>query len=215
MKKIFFIAALTMICSQIDAQVEIGISGGYTNAWQNYGDVNLPEDAQIDVNGINLSLQLYYKFSPYVSVGIEPGFIEKGAACVPGWQPIFSGDTEFLLDYIEMPIMIGGHLPLLNDRIEMTAKLGMAGSYLVAGKRKEIYLNNDTPAEMFDIDLKDNTLLNRWDYGMQSGFGIGYNLGIHKIILECAYYHGLTNAEIWNTSQNRNVSYKVGYRIRL
>ena len=82
------------------------------------------------------------EINKYIEFGVEPGFIRRGAACVPGWngginpEPIFPGDSKFVLDYIEMPIMAKFNLPLFKDKFEISGKAGYGGSMLVKSIRE-------------------------------------------------------------------------------
>lgn len=210
---------LIMLCFTsitLTAQLTIGVKTGYTNAWEDYGpDVDLPEDAEIDVDGYNASLLLHYKINKHLQIGVEPGFAQRGAACVPGWMPIFEGDTKFFFNYAETPLFVTGNLPLLNDKLNIFGRLGYGASFLVSAYREETVLGEDEPFLREKMDLGENSILNRWDHGAYGNFGIGYNLGKHQIFVEASYYHGMTDAERFNYSRNRSLSFNLGYQFSL
>lgn len=216
--KIFLLFALCLTLQQLSAQFSVGIKGGYVNAWEYYGDVELPEDAQIDVNGYNISALAYLRLNNNLKVGMEPGFVQRGAACVPGWMPIFEGDTEFELNYIEAPVFISGNLQLFKSRFEVFGKLGYGASYLTSAYREELTSGiggSDSPVIRTKMDLGEDSILNRLDHGAYGNFGFAYNLGIHQIFIESGYYHSFTDAERFNTSKNRSVNLNIGYMISL
>ena len=103
MKKLKLLCLLFtfLFIQESNAQISIGIKGGYSRAWQNYGDVVVPDDAITHIHGFHANLQGYYAFNKYFQIGIEPGFARRGAACIPGWNgginpnPIFPGDSKF------------------------------------------------------------------------------------------------------------------------
>lgn len=196
----------------IQAQISIGLKAGYTNAWEDYGDIDLPENAEIDINSMNVYLLTSYEINKYLDITIEPGFIQRGAACVPGWTPIFEGDTKFFLSYIDIPLFVQGNVPLFNNRIEIFGKLGYGLSYMVKAVREEMIFDSDEPALRFDMDY---SLFNRLDHGFHASSGIAYNLNKHQLFLETAYYRGMLDAEINNTSKNNNININVGYRYKL
>ncbi|MEM9917494.1 MAG: outer membrane beta-barrel protein [Bacteroidota bacterium] len=219
MKRSIYYCLLLAFCSvyQLNAQMSLGVKGGYTKAWEDYGDVELPEDAEIHVEGFNVSLTAFWKFNRYLSVGVEPGFVQRGAACVPGWMPIFEGDTKFFLNYVEMPLMAMGHLPLFGDRLELFAKGGYGLSYLASATREETIFNGENPqVTRTKMELGgENSILNRWDQGIYTGLGVACKIGPGQVTLEGNYFHGLKDADKTNTSENRSISWNIGYRINL
>ena len=68
--KYLFLLLSFLFAYQLQAQFSLGIKGGYTNAWAEYGDIGLPEDAKIDVDGFNLSALAYIKINTYFQIGI-------------------------------------------------------------------------------------------------------------------------------------------------
>ena len=81
--------------TSIQAQWIVGLKSGLAKSWEEYGSVNLPEDAAIHVHGLQIAGLAYYQFSSTVWLGIEPGYVERGAACKPGFV-IFNGDTRLV-----------------------------------------------------------------------------------------------------------------------
>ena len=211
---LFFVLSCTAI--DLTAQVNIGAKGGYTKAWEDYGDVNLPENAEIDIAGFNMSVLAYLQIGQYLKVGVEPGFVQRGAACVPGWQPIFQGDTKFFLNYAELPLMVSGHLPLFQKKFEIFGKAGYGASYLASAYREQLVFGSDDPAVRTKMPLdEDSSNLNRWDHGFYGGLGLGYNFGRNQIFFETDYYRGQKDAERFNESKNRSVNFSIGYLFKL
>ena len=196
----------------IHAQISLGLKSGYTNAWEDYQDDMLPEDAEIDIHSFNVYFITVYEINPFLDLNAEIGFIQRGAACVPGWQPIFEGDTKFYLSYIDLPIFIQGNLPLFNNRVELFGKLGYGLSYMVYAQNAMTEFGSDEPAERKKMDF---SIFNRLDHGVHAAGGIAYNLARHQIFLESAYYRGMRDAEINNVSKNNNINFNLGYRFKL
>lgn len=199
----------------VQAQFSLGIKGGYTVAWEYYGEILLPDDAEIDVRGFNISALAYYQLNRFLRVGIEPGYVQRGAACVPGSFPVFRGDTKFYLDYAELPIMASFHLPILKNKFEISAKTGYGAAFLIKAIREQALFGPDEPPIREKMELGENSILNRWDHGFYGGIGIARNLGTHQIFLESDFYLGLVDAERFNTSKNRSIDLNIGYRILL
>jgi len=195
------------------AQLSLGIKGGATRAWQDYGPISVPDGAETHVRGFNIIATAYYGLGKHFSVGIEPGFSERGAACIPGFI-IFEGDTKFYLDYVQAPVMINMSLPIIKDRVEVFSKLGYGASYLMGGVREDTPVN-DGPSTRTNIDLGVSSILNQWDHGAYGGLGFAYLFGKTQLQVEMSYYHGFRNAERINFSQNRSVSIDFGVSRRL
>lgn len=199
-----------LLLNSIQAQLSLGIEGGFTKAWEFY-NVELPEDAEIHVNGFNVHALAYLKFGKHLSLGIEPGYVQRGAACVPGFIAPIRGDNTFLLDYIEAPIMLKGKLPLLGEKLEIFGKLGYGASLMVSGILEVQPANEDE--EPFREKLGER--VRKLDHGAYGGLGLGINMGPGQLFLESDYYFGVPNAAIINRSENRSTNVNVGYIIEL
>ncbi|MEL6865682.1 MAG: outer membrane beta-barrel protein [Bacteroidota bacterium] len=212
-KSMIFFALLAWSPMAI-AQFSFGVEGGFTRAWEDYGDVDLPEDAEIHIDGFNISALAYYRIHRYISLGVEPGFVRRGAACIPGWEPIFTGDTKLLLNYVEMPLMCSANIPLFKSPFEIIARTGYGFSYLASAE--EQFTNFADGSVISDeVPLGENSRLNRWDHGWYNTFGVAYAFGPHQVFLNTDFFLGFKDADRFNTSQNRNVNLNVGYMIRL
>ena len=196
------------------AQVSVGLKGGLTKAWQFY-NTDLPDDAEITVTQMHFSAMAYYDLKSYLRIGVEPGFVQRGAACEPGWQPVFEGDTKLFLDCVELPVMISGHLPLDEGRLELFAKAGYGLSMVVRGRNQFILIGTDTSDDITLIPLGKGSRLNRWDTGFYGGAGVGAKIGPGNLIFESRFYAGLVDADRFNTSKNRSINYSLGYIFKL
>jgi len=208
-----FAGILFLLCAtQTNAQISIGLKSGYTRAWQDYGDVIVPEDAITHIHGFHVTATTYLKINKYIEVGVEPGFIRRGAACEPGWNqltnpnPVFPGDTKLILDYIELPIMAKFNLPLFNDNFEIFGKAGYGGALIAKAVRE-----NETSGDRNDVDLGINSTLNRWDHGIYSSLGLGYNFKSSQVFINSDFYFGLRSVERFNYSRNRSLGFNLGY----
>ena len=197
--------------ANLEAQISIGVKGGYSNAWEDYGDVELPEDAQIDVKGYYVSILSYLKINKHLQVGIEPGFVQRGAACIPGFNP-FIGDTEFRLNYIELPLMVRGNFSFAKERLEVFGKVGYGGSMVAKGTEVLTIIGSDEPPEETEIDFQNQfSSLNKYDHGLYGGFGFGFNFGKNQLFVEGNYYHGMRDFDNNNTSKNRSLQIGIGF----
>ena len=196
---------------QAQAQLSLGIKGGYTRAWEDYGDVALPPNAPIEINGANVTLMSWYRFNRRLSVGIEPGYVRRGAACIPGFV-IWNGDTRFLLDYVEMPVMIRFDiLSLAKQRFQLYSKLGAGASMIVRAQQEVVRFDDPEATTRTPIDLGENSILNRWDTGGYAAVGTSLKLGQNQLLLEGNYYYGLIDASRNLESQNRSFNVNLGF----
>lgn len=220
MKYIFLAIGLSLSIS-CSAQISVGASAGYTRAWQNYGDVVLPDDAVTHIHGFNSELHVYYKLNRFLSFGIEPAFARRGAACVPGWNgninpnPVFPGDSRFLLDYLEAPIMIQGNVEFFSNRLFVQPALGYGWSAMINATEELINISTGEVESTRDMPIGMNTDFNRWDHGLHGALKVGWKIGRHSIFAASTYYYGFKNAEGWNTSKNRALNFNLGYSFSL
>jgi hypothetical protein len=214
MKSSIFLIPLLLVLllpANAHAQISLGVEGGFTRAWEYY-NVPLPEDAEIHVNGFNVHALAYVRLGKNLSVGIEPGFVQRGAACIPGFIGPFIGDSKFLLDYIEAPVMLKGNLPLLGGAFEAFGKVGYGASWMVS-RILEIQ-----PADIREEPWREELLdsrVRKIDHGAYGSLGIGYNLGPGQFYIESDYYFGVPDVDLMNRSENRSLSMNVGYVIEL
>jgi|GEM_PF-881667 len=208
---------LCFCCYGLFGQFSFGVKGGYTRAWEDYGSIELPEDAEIHINGFNISTVNYFRLNEHFSVGFEPGYVRRGAACEPGWwndsdDPGFNGDARLLLRFVELPVMMMVEKPVFGERLTLFAKTGFGAAYLVRAVEENRDLGGDSAPVATVLDLKNDERLNRFDYGFYGNLGLAlpFQNG-NSIFLEGGYYHGLRDADRFNTSKNRNISLSMGY----
>ena len=218
-QKLTLITVFIIFTFQLSAQVSIGLKTGYTRAWEKY-DVEVPEDARIHVRGFNVAGMIYFKLNDFLSLGIEPGYVERGAACIPGWDggfpdPTFRGDTELFLKYAELPVLIQGHLPVLNGKLEVFGKAGYGLAYMTTAFEKTTDLDGIVPPVRTKLDLSTDNRLNRLDHGFHGTIGLSKGLGAGRIFIETAYYSSVRDADRNNFSRNRNLNFNLGYFIEL
>ena len=83
-------------------------------------------------------------------------------------------------------------------------------------RQEETDLSGDGDPVATVVDLKNDERLNRFDYGFYGNLGLALPLKKgSSLFLEGGYYHGLKDADQFNTSKNRNVSLNLGYMLEL
>jgi hypothetical protein len=192
-------------------QLSLGIKTGYVKAWEHYGDIGLPDDAKIHINGFQVSGIIDLPISPIVSLRMEPGYIRRGAACYPGYVSSIR-DTRFRFNYVELPVMLAIHHRFGSSRFGVTGKAGYGASYIVRGTQESVFLLIDESSSI-KVNFKDEDWINRWDHGLYAGIGASYFLGANQLTAEIMHYHGLSDVDENNTTKNRTLQYSLGYLV--
>ena len=211
------IATFSLFSYSAQAQFSLGIKGGYTLAWPDYGTVVLPEYAETAVNGVNGGLILSYRISNRISINADPSYVQRGAACEPGWQPIFAADSRLLLDYVELPVMISFNQPVFHNKWNVSLKAGYGFSKIVSAHREEFFISSSKTVYRTKLDLDDpfSTSIVKTDHGAYGGLSVGYNLTFGSIFFESTYYHGMKNVDTENFLKNNSVNFNFGYIVSL
>lgn len=211
--KIPIIALFLCISIQSFAQITLGVKTSHVKAWEEYGEVGLPDDARIHINSVKVAATLYKTLSNVIEVGIEPGLVQRGAACEPGFI-IFNEDTKLMLNYLELPVLAKFNLKSKNQKIALFCKIGGSASYALTAYR-EIMETESRPFSRTKLEFGEFGAMQRLDYGVFGGLGISYKLGPGAITLESNFYYGLPNVEPNNRSQNRSLEFGLGYSFTL
>lgn len=221
MKSLFVLIGFITIANFSQAQLQFGAHSGYSRAWQNYGDVILPEAAVTHIHGFYAATTIDYKFKNVLSVGMEPGFARRGAACIPGWNgginpnPIFEGDTRFKLNYIDIPVMLRANLNMFQNRLMITPSLGYGVAFLANGYEEIVNLESGDILYRGRLPIGRFSQIARFDHGAKGALNIGWNIGQHQIYAHGSFYFGLRDAERFNTSKNRAINLGLGYKFSL
>jgi len=220
MKNILLILALGFF-AHANAQRTLGISAGMTKAWENYGDVVTPEDAELHVFGKYVTLKAYKPLKKNFHFGTEPGLMQKGARCEPGFDQ-FNSDTYLYLNYVDLPIFIKYDRNVIKELISIDAKLGYGPSFLRKAYRG--ILPPNSLEDIKDITLSEVPLgkpfsetgsMNRFEHSLFSGISLGLNFGSSRIRFETDYIIGLSNVSRTITSKNRTIRWGIGYQYQL
>ncbi len=209
-KAVFLITLLAFCLYQLNAQVSLGLKSSFVKAWEEYGDVGLPDDAEIHVNRFNFSALAYYKINDFVEVGIEPGFMQKGAACEPGFI-IFEGDAKLFLNYAEAPLLLRINSPIIGNTITVFGKIGAGASRLLTAYREVEVFGDPNSVVRTQLDLNAENGMNKWDYGLHGALGFSVNIGNHELFAETNIYRGLTDVDPENRSENRTLQFGIGF----
>jgi len=201
----------------VNCQISLGLRTAYVNAWMDYGDVELPDDAEIDVDGYQVSALIYHPLNKHFQIGLEPGYVQRGAACVPGFTDFnpFETETKFFINYLELPVMVSGRFPFCKNKLELFGKIGVGASTAISGRQEETQIGSDLPPVETDLDIRNDSRLQPWGAGFYSGLGLAYYIGPGNLFLESNYYNGFLDVDTRNISKNRSIQIGIGYSIML
>lgn len=202
--------SISLISSQAFCQFSFGIKSGYVRAWQDYGDVLLPDGARIHVHGFQASTMIYYQINKHVRIGAEPGFVQRGAACEPGFST-FNSDTEIHLNYADLPLFCTFVVPMCQNKLEAFWKVGAGTSVILSGYRQVNIFTNDNTPQQTKLLFSGPFPSRRWDFGVYGGLGVALNVGHNQFRLESNFYGGATNFAQRAISENRTVFIGLGY----
>lgn len=213
--RILLTSICLVLCTSIaNAQLSIGAHAGYTLAWQNYGDIELPEDAITHIHSYHTAIDLNYRLSDRFSLGAEPGFTQRGAACEPGWNfgtaPTFRGDSKLLLKYLNLPVLLRTHFTVGKSGLELIPSLGYSISAGLLAHQEIIDLDTKDVIEKSRIWLGDFSRINSLDHGAQAGLRVAKNFENKVLYAEASFYAGMRDAERFNFSKNRALDIGLG-----
>lgn len=205
---------ICLFFSPLEAQYVLGVKGGITKAWEEYGNVDLPDDANITVTGLQLSASLYYKITSKLWMGAEPGYVERGAACKPGFV-IFNRDARLRLNYVELPFFVAMHLPLVKNKLFIRPKAGFGAALVLSAFEEQIDLETGSRVGRNRLYFDGEDPMRRWDYGLYTGLALSYAIGKYQVLIEGNYYHGIPDVDFNLTSRNRSLNASLGFMLYL
>ncbi len=215
-----------------NAQLSFGIKGSITQSWFN----DEPSDAP-KMNGLGTTLLLYKRINKHFDIGIEPGMVQRGTeqqfdrgiynpylciccfgdCLVPEAYP-YGKSNGLRTSYVQAPILARANLPIAKGKIALFGKFGGGLSWLASGYyNTQVYDESSfgVKPEVKELDFSEEDSLKRWDWGLYSGAGFGFNLGCGMLTFEAEFYHGLRDMADYASFRNRSTSYSVGYLISL
>jgi hypothetical protein len=214
----FLILILSLVYNNnVIAQYNVGVSAGMTKSWENYGEVETPEDAELHIYGKYVTFRAYKGLNRNFQIGLEPSVTQKGARCEPGFF-VFNSDTYLYLNYIDLPVIVKYDLSIFQEVISIQSKLGYGPSFLRKAFRGVLLSDGDQ--NIGDLELNEVPLSKpfsekgefaRFEHSLFSGIAFGVNFGKNKIILEADYIYGLSNVNRLTTSKSRTIKWGLGY----
>lgn len=217
MKAFFGLMLIAGLCiNNLSAQVSLGVRAFYNNAWQQYDESLLILRENVYIHNAGAAATVEYAIDPHFSLVVEPGFVQRGAACLPGFGlPVGGSEVTFVGSYVEMPVLAQAHLYALQNKLQFFVQAGAGYSYLMKAHRKFDFVNPEAPSQRERINFDQEPNINRLDFGYYGGGGIGIKAGPGYLTATCRYYHGMPDVDDFQVSKNRAMSYGVGYKISL
>ena len=206
---------LFCFCGASFAQTSLGLKTGYTKAWMNYGEVPLPDNAITHINRMHVSVLAYKQLNSFLRIGVEPGYLSRGANCEPGFVGGFRGDTKLILNNVELPLMCSAHIPLVKNQVGLIANVGYGVSYSVAAFRETTDLDGILPTTRERLDFNGFQAPARWSHGIYSGLGLSKNIKGNDVFFKADYHYGFVDIDRQSTSKNRSLQFGLGYLVHL
>jgi len=218
MKTLAAITCFLILATVSQAQISIAAHAGYTLAWEDYGDIILPEDAVIHIHGFHAAAAINYTLSKRISLATEPGLTRRGAACVPGWNqginpnPNFPADTRFLLDYAELPMLFQMHFGFGQGRFELVPSLGYSTAMMLRGTEETIDLETKKVVNSRLLDIGGAFgEVRRFDHGAKCGLKLARNFVGYQVYAKTSFYMAMRDASPGLSSKNRALDLSIGY----
>jgi hypothetical protein len=211
---IVLIGAALLLPFSANAQITYGIQVTRNHAWQQYKAGTFNEDLDLKVWGYGFAFTIERKLSKYFSVVAEPGIIQRGAKCLPGYPPGTYGDVVLNANYFSLPLLYKARFPLFKEHLFVTAAIGPNTAWFVSGTTTFVSNNPKFPDDVFKLDLK-NSGFNRLDVGVDGTVGMSVPIKKGFIDANLRYNYGVRDVDKSYVSKNRSVSYQIGYRMSL
>ncbi len=210
MKKLLILPIL-LASSVLSGQISLGVKGGITHSWLQYTEGSYDETADLTVWGANTAVTFNYRFSRLWSLQAEPGWVQRGSKCFPGYVLPIGIDAIFSGNYVTLPLMAQIDVPIYG-RLQVFAAAGPSISWLASAKlTRSGYGFGDADDQVERIDFKTDTRYARLDYGATGVAGLGLRVGPGTIQLDTRYYVGIKDVNKALRSRSRNLDFRVGY----
>jgi len=206
--KYLFSLLLLLSFTAIRAQTSFGVLSGYNRSQTQY-DVEVPEDAHTHIHSWHVSGWMTVPLGNRIKLNTELGFIQRGAACMPGWVD-FNQDSELRLQYGQLAVNTSYDL-IRWKRLTIAAYLGAGGAYLLSANETVLDSWNDWEIRR-ELDLDDgNSQLNRLDLGAHYGGVISFRAGCGQLLTRIGGYRGFVHVNEDNFSLSRDWVVSLGY----
>ncbi|MFC6102407.1 porin family protein [Olivibacter domesticus] len=232
--KLFTFAILfccNFIALKTQAQLEVGISGGYNKNYL-YTSTGYRAFTKYDaVSGFELGVPIQYHFNEWLAIQAEPSYIQKNYEQNRShfFEGVYQKNTN---SYIQLPLM--AHFSFGGKQLRGFLNIGGYGAYWASGKVKGAVANvfDNGPEIPDDQDIDEYFQLNqphhynekytfdsrrdrRLELGLMAGIGIEYAiLNKYRLFVEGRYYYSLSDQQK-NYMINQIPRYNDTYGVRI
>jgi hypothetical protein len=141
-------------------------------------------------------------FAPNMAFQIEALYSMKGAVQTTT-PPAPASKTTYILNYIEIPVMLRGDVQLLRT-VRPFVYTGPALGIRIGCGLKNVAPTGTTSATCDELSGQE---FNRFDIGWMLGGGLSFDAGGRTISLAARYEHGFRNITTDNQIRNRVLSF--------
>jgi hypothetical protein len=213
-KTMLFVAflCLSIISLRVQAQLEIGLSGGYSKNYLTTSTEYRAFTQFTATSGFTAGVPIRYTLTDWLSIQAEPTYIQKNYTMVRShfFDGIYQKTTN---SYIQLPVM--AHFSFGGDELRGFFNLGGYGAYWasshIKGTAANVFDNGpDNPDDTqvggilqfnhpYNYDEKysfDSRRDRRIEFGLMAGAGIEYLLNDkYRFFVEGRYYRGLSDQQ--------------------
>jgi Outer membrane protein beta-barrel domain len=188
-----FIFACNILCFfSAEAQLSIGIEGGYNKNYLNTNNANRAFTDYIPLQGFDMGIPIQYKIADWFAIGTDISFVQKNYSQQRSafFAGVYQDNTN---SYVQLPVM--GHFMFGGQRLKGFLNAGIyAGYWMYARVKGEmpniLNISNDSTSTSSVYDYENpysynekytfnNTKDNRWEVGWIGGLGLSYDLNDH------------------------------------
>ncbi len=207
-KILLTLISFCFLSSNLYSQFSLGIKAGFNNSWGGRRNF-ITTDEYVNRHGVELSLLAYVDIGKNLSMGVEPGNVQRVNTATTHPREGAAVENKMLLNYFELPLYISARFPLWVDRLKMNVKAGYGISSLNQAK---IVFETGIPGAP-PITETQNIGNKNIEHGIYSGIGIEYNIGQQRLFLESGMYMGMNYVFSYEHTKNRSIHLDLGYMI--
>jgi hypothetical protein len=213
MKNIFLISSLLLSITSLFCQNRIGVQAGIGKARQIYSDnFVIPPDGDPWVRAYNVSILYQIRLNKHFYLGLEPSFVKRGAACVPGFNQ-WNEDQTWTIEYVEAPVLIQYETSFLKDRFSFFTKNGLGFSRVINGFSKTINTITGQTINREKLIFNGDNGLRPIDVGVNSATGLAFNFRKSRIFGQFQYYRSFLDVSRSFVSQNKSIGFGLGFSV--
>jgi hypothetical protein len=196
---LFFSFCVLLSVSTFAQKVGLGLKLGANSVSRDFESKDLTTLSFIGFNGGGYG---YFKFNKFLALQAELNYIEYGRNLVSSLQQIdangnisldFQSKITERYSYLQIPLLFRGQVDV--KKFKFWGNAGLYAGIFLGGKYNIIY---DLPPNVIlsgDSYPKSGNLSDRTpiEWGLSTGLGVGYKLGIGYLTFDARYLHGLSS----------------------